>query len=115
MNLPNPAITLPWSDDFETAPDVKVLSSVTGLPGLDTWDALLEPTCRIRTFAGTPFCRSGQRALTIDATQNVTSKNGNLFLTLNFQNYSVANDDIRMSFYYMHHEIIPDSINTEAV
>ncbi|HZV69793.1 MAG TPA: S8 family serine peptidase [Saprospiraceae bacterium] len=114
-HLPNPVITLPWTEDFESVPDVQVLNNQTGLPGLDKWDADLDPTARIRTFAGSPFCHSGERALTVDATQNDLSKNANLLLTLNLAGYSVNNDDILMSLDYMHHEIIPDVTNTEAI
>lgn len=115
QHLPNPLIILPSSEDFESIPDVQVLNSRTGLPGLDACDAGLEPNCRVRTFAGSPFCHSGDRALTVDATQNSSSKKGNLFLTMNMSNYSVNNDEVLMSMYFMHHEIIPDVVNTEAV
>ncbi len=114
-HLANLQLTLPWSEDFESIPDTQVLSDRIGLPGLDAWDAELEQTCRIRTFAGSPFCHSGERALSVDATQNVSSKKGSLLLSLNLDHYSVANDDIRMSLYHMHHEIIPDEVNTEAI
>ncbi|MEO7925798.1 MAG: S8 family serine peptidase, partial [Saprospiraceae bacterium] len=114
-HLPNSVITLPWLENFDSEPDVQILDDRIGLPGLDAWDAQLQSTTRVRTFAGTPFCHSGQRALTVDATQNSASKNANLFLTLNMSNYSVMTDQVLMSLYFMHHEIIPDIANTEAI
>ncbi len=114
-HLPNPPVTLPWTENFDAIPDVQILSDEIGLLGLNAWDADLQPTCRVRTFAGSPFCHSGERALTVDATQNTSSKHGDLFLTLNMDGHSVSTDDIRMSLYFMHHEIIPDVNNTESI
>ncbi|MEP6647584.1 MAG: S8 family serine peptidase, partial [Saprospiraceae bacterium] len=113
--LSNAVITLPVIEDFEAAPDARILTDIIGLPGLDAWDVDLESTARVRTFAGTPFCHSGQRALTVDATQNTNSKNANLFMTQNMSGYSAMSNVVLMSFYFMHHEIITDVINTEAV
>jgi hypothetical protein len=115
VHLANPDIVFPWNENFEEIPDTEILADRIGLPGLAAWDCELEPTCRIRTFAGSPFCRSGERALTVDATQNSMSKEGKPADDLNLENYTAADDDIRMSFYYMHHEIIPDVVNTESV
>lgn len=115
QHLPNPPVTLPWSEGFEPANDETIIESEMGIAGLSGWDAVLEDPTRMRTFAGSPFCHTGENSLTMDAARNVSSASGELLLTVNFQNYTVADDDIRMSLHYMHHEIIPDINNTEGI
>ncbi len=111
----NPPIVLPWTEGFEGIPDTLVIAHTTGLPGLDAWDAVLQDQSRIRTFAGQPFMHTGTRALTVDAIRTTSSKSADVILTLNMNSYAVAQDDIRLSLYVMHHEIIPDVSNTEAI
>ncbi len=113
--LANPAVALPWNQGFETLEDTLVLSSADGLPGMESCDIDLQAGARVRTFAGHAFNHSGQRSLTLDAVRTGSNKNGDILLTVNLSSYHVATDDIRLSFYAMHHEIIPDVTNTEAV
>ena len=113
--LPNPILTLPWIENFETCPDTTVVSNVTGISTLDAWDAHLQANTRLRTFAGTPFNHGGDRSLTVDAIRSGATKNEDLIVTLNMSSYSIMNDDIRLNLYGMHHEIFPDVSNTEAI
>ncbi len=113
--LPNPAVTLPWSEGFESAADTTVLSNAEGISGEEGMDIHLTNGTRLRTFAGIPFCHGGQRAITIDAVKTGSSKYADAVLTINMSNYTAVNDDIRLSFYAMHHEINPDVNNTESV
>jgi hypothetical protein len=113
--LANPVVTLPWNEGFESAADTTELSTVSGVPGLAEMDVHLANGARLRTFAGTSFCHSGVRAITIDAVRTGSSKAGDAVLSVNLSSYHVANDDIRFSFKAMHHEIIPDVTNTEGV
>ncbi|MEO5905533.1 MAG: S8 family serine peptidase, partial [Saprospiraceae bacterium] len=112
---PNQAITLPWDEDFDSIPYATTSLSTIGLPGLDAWDVTLGQQGRIRNFSGSPFCHSGQRSLTMDVIRSVSNSHGELLLTLNMVNYSVVSHDIRMSFHHMHHELLSDVVNTEAV
>lgn len=113
-HIPNPVVTFPWREDFDTIPDIQILESAIPMAGLNSWDALLNNEGRIRTFAGDPFMYSGSRALTIDASRNAGSS-GELVLTLNLQNYLADEDDIRMNFAYMHHEFISEDINDDSI
>jgi hypothetical protein len=113
--ISNPVITLPWAEGFEGSADITLESSHTGITQLDPWDIILEENTRLRTFAGTPFCHSGARAMTVDAIRSGPTSEADILLTLNMASYSVVNDDIRLSLYVMHHELIPDITNTEAI
>ncbi|HJW28521.1 MAG TPA: S8 family serine peptidase, partial [Saprospiraceae bacterium] len=113
--LDNPTITLPWSNGFESLADTSVISNLIGINGLNAADIQLQSGARVRTYAGSPFCFAGQRAMTMDAIRTGSSKNNEVILTLNLSNYHVANDDVRLSFHVMHHEIILDDPNTEAI
>ena len=113
--LPNPVITLPWIENFESCPDTTVVSNTIGISTLDAWDAHLQENTRLRTFAGAPFNHGGNRSMTVDAIRSGTTKNEDLVVTLNMASYSIMDDDIRLNLYAMHHEISPDVSNTEAI
>lgn len=115
VHLQNPLLSLPWNEGFELIPDTQFISSSIGLANLNAWDVILQDTARIRTFAGTPFHHTGERALTMDAVRNVSAESGEVLVTLNLFKYNVQDDDIRLSLHYMHHEIIPDAVNTESI
>jgi len=114
-HLPNPVVSLPWSESFESSPDTTITSDLIGLPMLHAWDAYLQPNARIRTFAGDTFCYSGHHALTVDAIRSGANKTADLLLTLNMSTWSVDDDDIRLNLYVMHHEYTPDGSNNEAI
>ena len=95
-HLPNPVVSLPWSESFESSPDTTIISDLIGLPMLHAWDAYLQPNARIRTFAGDTFCYSGHHALTVDAIRSGANKTADLVLTLNMSTWSVDDDDIRL-------------------
>lgn len=114
-HLPNPALTLPWTENFDAIPDATIIASSIGLPQLAAWDAYLQPNARVRSFAGDPFSHSGGRAMTVDAIRTQANKSANLTLTLNLDNYSASTDDVRLSLYAMHHEIYTESNNNEAI
>ena len=113
--LPNPTVTLPWTEGFENASDTTILGKTIGMSQLVAWDAYPQSNARIRTFAGNPFTYNGNRALTVDAVRSSSSKTADLILTLNMSAYNVMNDDIRLNLYVMHHEITPDVTNQEAI
>ena len=114
-HLPNPVVSLPWTESFENTPDTTIISSQVGLPALNTWDAYLQPNARIRTFAGDTFSYAGHHALTVDAIRSGTNKSADLLLTLNMSSWLVAQNDIRLNLYVMHHEFAPDVNNNEAI
>jgi hypothetical protein len=114
-HLTNPMITLPWNEDFNAIPDTTYTSNRTGLTGLTFCDVSMQPNARVRTFAGLPFCHSGERALTVDAIRSGSTKTADLIFTLNLDNYTVNTHDVRLNVSVMHHEIIPDAVNTEAI
>lgn len=113
--LNNVVVTLPWTENFDVAPDTTLLSFVSGSNGLDNADFHVSSGARVRTFAGSNFCKTGVRSITIDAVKTGSSKAADMVLTVNMSNYQVANDDVRLSFKVMHHEIITDVNNSEGV
>ena len=113
--LSNPIIALPWNENFESCSDTTLISNAIGMAQLDAWDAHLQPNTRLRSFAGDPFCHGGNRSLTVDEIRSGAIKNADLILTLNLSAYAAMNDDLRLNLYVMHHELIPDVNNTEAI
>ena len=76
--LPNPVLTLPWIENFETCPDTTIISNTIGISTLDAWDAHLQPNARLRTFAGATFNHGGNRSMTVDAIRSGSTKNEDL-------------------------------------
>ncbi len=116
--LPNPAITLPFVENFESAPVFEVTGSTTGLPGLNRWDLRTStPFGRARSFVNTGIALNGNRAITLDVLKFVVSGNTNhLIGTFNLENYAPMTPDnlgLTLDFWYKHHGQQP-SVNNRV-
>ena len=103
--LTNPAVTLPFLEDFESAADATYTDnrlSITGLTALD-FETSVAGGGRMRTNAGASFAQSGSRAITLDAISNTSGLPINYaILTVNLENYDTS-DSIYLDFSFMHH------------
>jgi len=110
--LPNQTITLPFTDNLESAADQSYTDDVSGLTGADRYDFTNSTRAgRIRTFVNSGMANSGNRALTLDADRYSPEGNTNfLYGTFNLSNYNLTND-IRLYFRYKNHgqNIHPDN------
>ena len=101
----NDAVTLPFTEGFETATDATYFANTTGFTGVDRCDFTGNNTnSRGRTFVNSNFPRTGTRSVTIDATTNfLVTTQSNLITTVNLANYSAA-QGLRLSLYYRDHQ-----------
>ena len=100
--LANPASLLPFNEGFESGSDSEYILSSVGLNGLDNLDFITNSARgRARTFVNSGFEHSGVKALTLDQTpSNPVSTADSLILTNNLSAYSVANNQLRLDFFY---------------
>jgi hypothetical protein len=104
--LANPAIALPYAENFEGAANDNYSSSTTGLTALDRFDYSSSGGTRgrLRTYAGSGIPHGGTRAITMDAKPYGTDVNTNyLIWTLNMSSFRVDTNDIRLDFFYKSH------------
>lgn len=114
--IDNPPVTLPVTEDFETAPVFDIRHDYTGLPGLPRWDFENSTAAgRLRSFVNTGFSASGNRALTMDAAQFTSGGNTNFLTgTFNLGNYSSIPAillGLKLEFNYRHHGQTPHANN----
>jgi hypothetical protein len=114
--LPNPALTLPYVENFDTSPQFEIVKDTSGLPGLDKWDFINSSDLgRVRSFINTGIAKSGNRALTMDALQYIPSGNTNYLIgTFNLGNFSSISPDnlgLTLQFSYKHHGQTPHPDN----
>jgi hypothetical protein len=107
-HLPNAPVSLPYTENFEAAPVFEITKDITGLPGLDRWDFMNSTdTGRIRSFVNTGIAKSGNRAITLDTKQYISTGNTNYFIgTFNLSNVSGIFPDelgLKLEFSYKHH------------
>ena len=108
-HLENAVVNLstPFLDDFETATNETSMRPSTGFAGLDRWDYVNEdPLARARSFVTLDIPFSGQRAISMDVSKappRVTNPFNQLIGTFNLSNYLVANNELRLSFHFLHH------------
>ncbi|QRR02328.1 S8 family serine peptidase [Dyadobacter sandarakinus] len=103
--LGNPAVVLPFTDNFEALAPQSVGAGQQGLAGSDRYDFTATTDAgRLRTFVNTGIAASGSRALTLDANRFYSAGNaGYLWGTFNLSNYSIAGSDVRFGFKYKNH------------
>lgn len=100
--LGNPSITLPHSEDFESAAEQTVHSASNGVANTERYDFTSQNNIgRLRTYVKPGLAYSGIKALTIDTdslfddwTGYLTEASG----TYNLAGYHVQNDEIRLAF-----------------
>ncbi|MEO5648221.1 MAG: S8 family serine peptidase, partial [Chitinophagaceae bacterium] len=106
--LANPPISLPFTEDFESAIIQSYTSNVTGMEGLDNFDFITNTSRgRARSFVNSGFAYNGIRSITLDqspfsATENADS----LLMTNNLSNYSLDTNQLRLDFFYRHHNAV---------
>lgn len=115
-HLPNPQLSLPFAEGFETAPAIQITQPSIGLPGLDRWDfTSTSPYGRLRTAAGSVGPHSGNRAITLDTYQYTTTGNSNFLTgTFNLAQYAFSFSDelgLRFDFWYKNHGRSPHPDN----
>jgi len=99
FNLP---ITLPFTEDFESAGPILSYSSNTSvLDGIPRWSYEKTNNGRLRMQAESGFYHGGSQAAILDAEPAGTVSLNYLILTLNLSFYTT--DDLLLSFYYMQH------------
>lgn len=105
-NQPITAIDFPWLDNLESTSSQSVVNKQMGLNGSDRYDFVNSTIYgRLRTFINSGIAYSGNRAITLDATQYFTSGSNtdSLTGTFNLGTFNAATDDIRLDFQYKNH------------
>lgn len=103
-NLPNPLLTLPQTDDFETAIVKEYTVNTIGLDSIDKVDFKTNSVRgRARTFVNTGIAHGGNRAITLDQfVVNNAPTTDSMLMTYNLNNYTSGNQ-LRIDFYYKNH------------
>ncbi len=103
-HLPNPLLTLPVTDGFETAAAKDYLVNTTGLDNIDKVDFKTNTTRgRARTFVNTGFAWNGSKAITLDQfPYNAAQTTDSMLMTYNLGNY-VSGQQLRLDFWYKNH------------
>ena len=115
-HLANTAITLPYWQGFESVSDTVLTSGTPGIPGAHETDYyIISGPGRLRTLTGNSMVISGSRSVTLDSYEYGSLGVNSLILTLNMSGYVTTEHDIRMSFKYMHHQLIPESDTASKV
>ncbi len=100
-------LSTPFLDDFETAANETSMRPSTGFAGLERWDYVNEdPLARARSFVTLDIPFSGQRAISMDVSKappRVLNPFNQLIGTFNLSSYQVANNELRLSFHFLHH------------
>ncbi|HOY96323.1 MAG TPA: T9SS type A sorting domain-containing protein, partial [Catalimonadaceae bacterium] len=86
--FPNPVLSLPWQNSFETSPDFSVTSTSLGLPGNASFDFTSTNGARISSVLKQPQEILGTHSLILDKERiDGTTGNSDLILTLNLSDY----------------------------
>lgn len=103
-HLPNPLVTLPVVDGFETALANEYLVNTTGIDGVDRVDFKANTARgRARTFVNTGFALNGSKSVTLDQfPYNAAQTTDSLLMTYNLGNYT-SGQQLRLDFYYKNH------------
>lgn len=103
-NIANPPLTLPVTDDFETAAEKTYTVNTIGIDGVDKADFKTNSTRgRTRTFVNTGFAHGGIRAMTLDQFPfNAALNTDSLLMTYNIATYNSGNQ-LRLDFWYKNH------------
>lgn len=91
--LDNQPLTLPYTQDFESIPEVVHKDNLIGLQGADRIDYFQDvESGRLRSNPGPAYHNSGTRSLTMDSGEHGTEATNELVITLNLENYAVDSD-----------------------
>lgn len=102
--LPNNAVTLPFTDNVESAATQEKIIDIVGLDNASRYDFVNSTaTGRLRTFVNTGIAYSGSKAFTMDTDRYTSTGNTNyLDGTFNLSSYNLS-QDIRLNFRYKNH------------
>ena len=101
-NLSNPILTLPFTDDFESASENTYGNSM-GIDGDDHVDiATSSSRGRARTFVNTGLAYSGSKAITLDQYPFGALNSDSLTMTFNLSAYNLSKQ-LRADFEYKNH------------
>lgn len=115
--LGNPVLTLPYSENFESAAEQTVHFNTNGLVNADKYDFKSpDSTGRLRTYVKPGFAYSGMKALTIDTDSVLAEWSGRLTEvdgTYNLSGYHSQSDEIKLSFRFRRYN--PNSAYQDGV
>ncbi|MCF0040781.1 S8 family serine peptidase [Dyadobacter fanqingshengii] len=100
--LPNPVLTLPYFQNFESVAGQQIIADKEEVVGADAY-VFTKSTAdgRLRTFVEPVAAYSGSKALTVDAQNATTTSNEtNITGTYNLSQYKIDSDELRLSFRY---------------
>jgi len=101
-NLSNPVLALPFTDDFETAPEGTYVNTL-GIDGDDHVDiSTSSERGRARTFVNTGMAYSGTKAITLDQYPYGNLNADSLTMTFNLSAYDLSKQ-LRADFEYKNH------------
>jgi len=102
--LPNPPVTLDYTDGFETIPVFRSIQDTFGI-GMDRrWDfQKTTDTGQIRSFVYNSITINGARSLSMDAYRHCEGNFNALTGTFNLAAYDANTDEVRMEFDYIVH------------
>ncbi len=103
-HVANPAVTLPFTETFETTGTTEYRSNLFALTNADRFDfSTANSNGRFRTFINTGVSINGNRSATLDAvTYNGTQANNNLLATINLSSYA-STQGLRFDFKFKNH------------
>ncbi|HET9057798.1 MAG TPA: S8 family serine peptidase [Chitinophagaceae bacterium] len=103
--LTNNPVALPFTESFETATAATYTVAAMGLEGLDRCDfSGSNFNSRARTYVNIGFAKTGTKAITLDASIDLSIANKNdLVTTVNLANYT-STPGLRLTFYYRSHQ-----------
>ncbi|MBZ0098181.1 MAG: S8 family peptidase, partial [Taibaiella sp.] len=104
--LPNPAVTLDFTEDFETISYLNSIRDTAGF-GIDRrWEYRnTTDTGRIRSFVLYSTLISGQRSISLDAYKSCPGNFNTLTGTFNLAGYDAHNEEVRLEFDYIVHGV----------
>lgn len=102
-HLSNPAVTLPYSETFESTANDEYKTNFFALTNINRFDYTNTNNGRLRTFVNSGVAVSGSKAITLDAINyNGTLANNSLTATINLNSY-IAAPGLRFDFKFRNH------------
>jgi len=103
-HVANPAVTLPYTETFETTGTTVYYSNLFALPNADRFDfTTANSNGRLQTFINTGVPITGNRSVTLDAINYTgTLADNKLFATINLSSYA-STPGLRFDFKFRNH------------
>ena len=114
--LPNPPVTLDFTEGFETVATLNSTSDTFGFGDNRRWDfEKSTDTGRIRSFVLYSTLISGQRSISMDAYKPCPGNFNALTGTFNLSAYNANTDEVRLEFDYIIHGVPKSSPGNELL